>query len=244
MVSPKQQAIDTVWSKYRVALQRLDKALDKLGSLPKQPTQAVLRPLNQPKVEIPGLDDEPRFQTTFMVDGVATDIRDLKPEMVHNLFTDGKLPTEYNDLITLEKREDYIQSKAVTSRGESRPKLHQSEALRGIYPDWNTRIGLKSDNTEPVEGEIGFGTQFPKQPNKGDTYLRVDQLPTKLFKFNGQKWIELDKEISSSYSYNDEYIKYLINMINTGQYDTELLTEAEKAQVEELIKSGRLNGKE
>jgi len=103
---------------------------------------------------------------------------------------------------------------------------------------------LKSDNTEPVEGEIGFGTQFPKQPNKGDTYLRVDQLPTKLFKFNGQKWIELDKEISSSYSYNDEYIKYLVNMINTGQYDTELLTEAEKAQVEELIKSGRLNGKE
>lgn len=223
-------------------MQRLDKALDKLGSLPKQPTPAVLRPLNQPKVEIPGLDDEPRFQATFMVDGVATDIRDLKPEMVHNLFTDGKLPPEYNDLITLEKREDYIQSKAVTSRGESRPKLHQSEALRGIYPDWNTRIGLKSDNTDPVEGEIGFGTQFPKQPNKGDTYLRVDQLPTKLFKFNGQKWIELDKEISSSYSYNDEYIKYLVNMIETGQYDTELLTEAERAQVEELIKSGKTDG--
>jgi len=244
MVSPKQKAIDTVWSKYRVALQRLDKALDKLGSLPKQPTPAVLKPLNQPKVEIPGLDDEPKYQTTFMIDGEPTDIRDLKPEMVHNLFTDGKLPPEYNDLITLEKREDYIQSKAVTSRGESKPKLHQEQALKGIYPDWTTRIGLKSDNTDPVEGEIGFGTQFPKQPNKGDTYLRVDQLPTKLFKFNGQKWIELDKEISSSYSYNDEYIKYLVNMINTGQYDTELLTEAERVQVEELIKTGRLNDEE
>ena len=242
MVSPKQKAIDTVWSKYRVALQRLDKALDKLGSIPRQPTPAVLKPLNQPKVEIPGLDDEPKYQTTFMMDGVATDIRDLKPEMVHNLFTDGKLPPEYNDLITLEQREDYIQSKAVTSRGESKPKLHQEQALKGIYPDWNTRIGLRSDNTDPVEGEVGFGTQFPREPNKGDTYLRVDQLPTKLFKFNGQKWIELDKSISSSYSYNDEYIRYLVNMIETGQYDTELLTEAERAQVEELIKSGKTDG--
>ena len=69
----------------------------------------------------------------------------------------------------------------------------------------------------------------------------MDQLPTKLFKYNGQKWIELDKEISQSYSYNDEYIRYLVNMIRTGQYDTELLTESERAQVEDLIRAGKID---
>ena len=238
MVSARQKEIDTVWSKYRVALQRLDRVLDRLGSMPAQPTTAVLRPLNQPAVEVPGLEDQPNM---FFEDGVRKDIRDLKPETVHHLFTEGKLPAEYNDLINLQQRDNYIQSKAVTTQGESKPKLHETKALTGIYNDWDTRIGLNADNTQSYESHSGFGVKFPQEAHKGDTFLRVDQLPTKLFKYNGQKWIELDKEISQSYSYNDEYIRYLVNMIRTGQYDTELLTESERAQVEDLIRAGKID---
>ncbi len=67
-------------------------------------------------------------------------------------------------------------------------------------------------------------------------FLRVDQLPTKLFKFNGIKWIELDKDRSSSYTYNNEYIKYLTAMIDNGQYDTELLSESERAAIDDFLK--------
>jgi len=241
MVSPKQKAIDTVWSKYRVALRRLDKALDKLGQLPKQPVQATLRPLGGKQVDIPGFDDQPLPKNQFIEDGELKDIKDLKPETVHHMFQEGQLPKEYDDLIRLEKKDGYIQSRAITNLGESNIKLHNPTALQGIYPGYEKVIGLTADS---YESNSSFGIKFPSDPNKGDTFLRVDQLPTKLFKYNGIKWIELDKNSSSSYSYNDEYIKYLANMIETGQYDTELLTEAEKMQVEELIKSGRLNDEE
>jgi hypothetical protein len=240
MVSPKQKQVTAFWQKYKKALIRLDRALDKLDNIPKGPVQATLKPLGgtTPPIEIPGFDD----QTTnkVMEDGVYKDIRDLKPETVHHMFQEGQLPTEYDDLITLEEKGGYIQSKAVTNQGESKIKMHEAKALGSFFPDYKQRIGLKAD-TEAYESDSGFGTQFPKLPNKGDTFLRVDSLPTKLFKFNGIKWIELDKERSSSYSYNDEYIRYLMNMIESGQYDAELLTDTEREQVEELIK-GRLNG--
>ena len=239
MVSPKQKQVTAFWQKYRVALQRLDKALDKLDQIPRGPVQATLRSIGQPaNVEIPGLDDESKNKV--MEDGIYKDIRDLKPDTIHHMFQEGQLPIEYDDLISLEEKNGYIQSKAVTNQGESKIKMHEPKALSSLFPDYQERIGLKAD-TEAYESDSGFGTQFPTSPNKGDTFLRVDSLPTKLFKFNGIKWIELDKERSSSYSYNDEYIRYLMNMIESGQYDAELLTDTERDQVEELIK-GRLNG--
>jgi len=240
MVSPKQQAIDTVWSKYRVALQRLDKALDKLGQIPKQqpqPVKATLRPWGAPSpdVEIPGLDDEVTHQTKFIEDGQEVDIRDLKPDTIHQLFTEGKIPPEHMDLIRLENREGYVQSTAVTSRGESKPKLHESQALKGIYPDYKQQFTVEADNKEPVASNASFGTKFPGSPSKGDVFLRVDTAPTKLFKFNGVKWIELDKNSSTSYSYNDEYVKYLNTMLETGQYDPELLSDSEREAIEEFL---------
>ena len=241
MVSPKQKQVTAFWQKYKTALIRLDRALDKLDSMPKGPVQAVLRPLGgqQSPNEIPGFDDDKRNRV--LEDGQLKDIRDLKPDTVHHMFQEGQLPKEYDDLITLEEKNGYIHSKAVTNQGESKVKMHEPTALRSFFPDYQERIGLKAD-TESYESNSGFGTSFPKSPNKGDTFLRVDSLPTKLFKFNGTKWIELDKERSSSYSYNDEYIRYLYQMVETGQYDSELLTDTERDQVEELIRSKESNG--
>ena len=56
---------------------------------------------------------------------------------------------------------------------------------------------LKADNVPSGQtGEVrGFGTNFPTTANKGDMFLRVDRLPSALFKFNGQTWIEVDKRV-------------------------------------------------
>jgi len=236
MVSPKQKQVTAFWQKYKTALTRLDRALDKLDRVSPHPVKATLQPLggSQSPDRIPGFDDQ--SQGKFVEDGIIKDIRDLKPETVHHMFQEGHLPKEYDDLIRLEKKNGYIQSMAITNQGESQIKMHEAEALGSLFPDYKKRIGLKAD-AESYESNSGFGTSFPKEPNKGDTFLRVDQLPTKLFKYNGIKWIELDKERSSSYSYNDEYIKYLMGMIESGQYDTDLLTVTEREQVEELIRS-------
>jgi hypothetical protein len=80
-----------------------------------------------------------------------------------------------------------------------------------------------------------FGTQFPKIAKKKDIFVRVDVTPNKVYRFEGSKWIEISKNLSSTYLYDQEYIKYLINKIDQGEYDIDLLSEQEKIQIEEYL---------
>jgi len=87
-----------------------------------------------------------------------------------------------------------------------------------------------------IRTEVGYGTEFPAQAIKGDMWVLTDRLPTQLYKFNGIKWIETDKGLSDVYSYNQSYIDLLIQRIGTGEYDPELLTDAERSQIESRLK--------
>ena len=89
----------------------------------------------------------------------------------------------------------------------------------------------------------GFGTQLPKSGNKGDTYIRTDAVPNRLFKHNGRVWIELDKAISDSYTYDIAYIDYLIDKIALGEYDLDLLNESESEQVALRLQERNINEK-
>ena len=77
----------------------------------------------------------------------------------------------------------------------------------------------------------GFGTRFPANPQKGDMFLRVDMLPNKLYKWNGQKWIEVAKSTTDRYAYEEEYIKYITSKIITGEYDIDDLSKPEQEEV-------------
>ena len=86
------------------------------------------------------------------------------------------------------------------------------------------------------EREVGFGTEFPKSPLRGDMFVRVDALPTILYKYNGTKWMEVDKNLTDRYTYNEDYITHLIGKISAGQYDPELLSDGERAQLEQRLR--------
>jgi hypothetical protein len=81
------------------------------------------------------------------------------------------------------------------------------------------------------ETKSSFGTDFPVQPAKGDSFVRIDRVPSQLFKFNGSRWIEVDKNTTDNYTYDMAYIDHLIQLISKGTYDAELLTDAEQLQV-------------
>jgi hypothetical protein len=89
--------------------------------------------------------------------------------------------------------------------------------------------------------DSSFGTEFPTAANKGDLFLRTDYLPTKLFKYNGSIWIELDKTNTDSYAYNDQYIEYLIEKLKSGEYDTDDITEAEHEQIAQYLQGRNAN---
>jgi hypothetical protein len=77
----------------------------------------------------------------------------------------------------------------------------------------------------------GFGTSFPLNPQKGDLFLRVDTMPNKLYKWNGQKWIEIAKSTTDRYAYEEEYIQYLLQKIRTREYSMDDLSPVERDQV-------------
>lgn len=91
---------------------------------------------------------------------------------------------------------------------------------------------IPADNVvQPSANKNTFGTEFTTSPKKGDLFLRVDYKPNRLFKFNGAKWIEVDKNKTDSYIYDDKYIEFLINKIKSGEYEIDQLTELEQELV-------------
>jgi hypothetical protein len=93
----------------------------------------------------------------------------------------------------------------------------------------------------PESGTASFGTAFPADPGRGDLYLRVDYLPPQLFKWNGNKWITIDRSSSDRLAYDREYIKFLISKINSGEYEMDDLNDAEKAEIASYL-NGAGNG--
>jgi hypothetical protein len=125
-------------------------------------------------------------------------------------------------------------------------QLHRTgliEELPWQNPEFQARV-LEQTKLEPDNvpsgptGEIrGFGSSFPTDANKGDMFLRVDRLPSGLYKFNGNMWIEVDKALSDSHAWDDAYIDHLIGKIGSGEYDPDLLTDAERDRIEAKLKS-------
>ena len=95
---------------------------------------------------------------------------------------------------------------------------------------------LVADNNLGREPTSGFGIVFPANPIKGDTYMRVDQMPNVLHKFNGHHWIIVDKTLTDNYTYDDAYIEHLIAKLTSGEYDPDLLSDAEADAIARRVK--------
>ena len=152
-----------------------------------------------------------------------------------------------------ERPGDYIEP-AETHDDEYDPE--DTEDMRAIIKQWkldNPNDTLKHQRYLLDTGKItelpwitianarksnsGFGITFPDNPVKGDTFLRVDQMPSVLYKFNGNIWIKVDKSLSDNYTYDTAYINHLIEKLSTGELDPDLLSESEREQVAQQLQS-------
>jgi hypothetical protein len=122
---------------------------------------------------------------------------------------------------------------AVTPPIPERPREAAPAPNRGVM----FTQPVQADNA-PKLGKAAnsdFGSTFPSNPEKGDVYLRTDSLPNRLFKFNGSKWIEVDKSSTDVYAYDEMYIKHLIDQIEQGKYDSDTLSDVEREQIKEYL---------
>ena len=84
---------------------------------------------------------------------------------------------------------------------------------------------------------LGLGTSFPFDTDNGVMFFRLDQLPSVLYKFNGAVWMEVDKSLSDTHAWDDAYIDYLIAKISSGEYDPDLLSDAERDSIENRLRN-------
>jgi hypothetical protein len=150
---------------------------------------------------------------------------------------------------TEQERKDKTMIRAWKEQNPNDTIKHQERLLQSGFIDqlpWQTpefqsrvlaQLQLEADNAPTgAAGEMrGFGTAFPVTAVKGDMFLRVDQLPSVLYKFNGNVWIEVDKSLSDQHAYDEAYIDHLIEKISTGEYDSELLSDAERDSIEQRL---------
>jgi hypothetical protein len=155
------------------------------------------------------------------------------------------LPDQVNSVIEPPAIPRYTVSEAgyVEVEGKS---MHYS-VLKDFYPDVykdierrKQELGLtaQADNL-PVgarPSRATFGTEFPTNPEKGEMFLHVAIMPSRLHKYNGTRWIEVDKSATDSYTYNEDYLRYLIVKINQGHISLDDLTEGEQDQIAEYLK--------
>lgn len=140
--------------------------------------------------------------------------------------TDKKIDEEFElDNVTVEKvlydpDEEYVHYDG---------KLTSINALREIRPD----LIASPTNVKP----INFGAGFPKQAVLGEVFIRIDVMPHKVFKFNGARWIMLDKLQNTVYLQNENYIKYLIQKLEIGEYDVNELTSFEQDEISRILQT-------
>jgi hypothetical protein len=140
-------------------------------------------------------------------------------------------PEESTQLETVEQPQEQIPEVVPETAKRYKAPIVPVPETRNIRKE----IALVADNVESSPARSDFGTKFPDSAAKGDMFLRVDYLPNKLFKFNGSKWIEVDKSKTDSYTYNEQYILFLIEKLKTGEYDIDQLSASEQELVAEKL---------
>jgi hypothetical protein len=105
------------------------------------------------------------------------------------------------------------------------------ENLKSIRPD------LVVPATGVIPNKIDFGSEFPASSLAGDTFIRVDVNPHRVYKFKGRKWMAVDKVEKTTYFTQVGYIRYLIQKLELNEYDPELLTYAEQDEIEAYLNS-------
>ena len=82
-----------------------------------------------------------------------------------------------------------------------------------------------------TEINVTMDVEFTPNPNKGDICIRVDFTPSKIFKWNGDKWIAVSKEHTDSYLACEEYIEFMKAALDNGTYSLSDLTPQEQQAI-------------
>jgi hypothetical protein len=201
-------------------------------------TSLFNKPKEEPVVEDSVVRQQEVVDTPVVEDvtiaTVGDDYVEINGKRMHHKVFD---PNSDHAAHAVERHIEKTQLASEPPSGDGNLWVSQDGSWVNAGPITQFDLGLTADNAPTATtGEMrGFGTSFPTNATKGDMFLRVDQLPSALYKFNGNLWIEVDKALTDQHAYDDAYIDHLIEKISTGEYDPELLSDAERSSIEKRL---------
>lgn len=68
----------------------------------------------------------------------------------------------------------------------------------------------------PNGSPYGFGIQFPDDPADGDYFLRTDYLPTRMFRFDGVRWVKFEDNVRLTMTNSDDRTKLKMRFTNNN----------------------------
>jgi hypothetical protein len=193
--------------------------------VPPQPAPLRVEPRRvEPEVDYKILDDDSEPENP--VAQVTQEIEIKEPEDVW----DDEYDPDDDDVIKQAKRLWKLDNPGKTLK-------EQRRLVSMGYVDREPWLEYVEDPR--ISREAGFGKSFPLDPIRGDLFVKTDRVPTELYKYNGERWIMVDKNQTDNYSYNRAYIEHLVDALAAGQYDPDLLTDAERIQIEQSLAANR-----
>jgi hypothetical protein len=136
------------------------------------------------------------------------------------------------EMVTL-KKEIIKRDKAIETLNQKYDLVEKRPHAPSINP-----IPNAADYGSNTEGTVDFGTAFPPNPQPDDMFVRVDQLPNKLYKYNSQTWVE-ERDANDI----KEEVTNLIDSLQAGSVQLKDLTEEQKTQIKAALSRENVLGR-
>ena len=162
-------------------------------------------------------------------------IREVKVEDTAKL---EELESEIKNLLKeLEQKDLLLADRAVieVDGTANDPIPAATEATNSILPELDEMLAIRADGISSVL-PVKFGSEYPQSAQKGQMFLKLDVMPSQLYKFNGNKWIMVDKDQNASYTADAKVIQALINRLQSGETEWDDLTASEQDALPESIR--------
>lgn len=203
--------------------------------LPDSEPEPIVEPEPPAEPEPPPQDAQPPGPSMLYInDDIIREPQPKKPEAVTAVPSDSTRDLE-DDEDAMGTHPVIKQVKALWKAEHPKATLKEQRRLveEGKIPSLPWMDYLEDPR---VKRDVAFGNLFPSQALKGDMFMATNGMPTQLFKFNGDRWIPVDKNQTDSYTYNPAYIDFLIEKLSSGQYDADLLTDSERERIEAKLR--------
>lgn len=136
-----------------------------------------------------------------------------------------ELESEIKNLLKELEQKDKILSDRAAIEIEA-----ETQTAKSLLPDLEAALAVQADDAVS-ELPVTFGVDMPANPKNGQMFLKLDTIPSQLYKYNGNKWMMVDKDQNSSYANNQKVIVMLLEKLTSGEMEWDDLTSGEQEAV-------------